>query len=314
MLKVVIVGAGGLGTPASWGLLSSWHGLLPTLELHIYDPDSLELSNLNRQVLYRENDLGKNKAGLLKQSLHELFPQLANVKIYAHENGITRENIASSLRGANYLIECSDSTETKFLINDYCLAHKIPFCYAGVIAERGLLLEVLPGEAHSACLRCLFGDFTEEDFQAQNNTCQQAGIFGPVAGFVGFLQAERAFNYLIKASECLTGANLMRFKLSPLTINESRLNPNPDCLLTSSTRLATEIVKLDLCDRECPATFLYTKLMLEKIAVGAKLEVYFSSQESLNNVARTMSEMGHWIEGREFDTAKGTWSLQIRKT
>lgn len=314
MHKVVIVGAGGLGTPASWGLLSSWHGSLPTLELHIYDPDCLELSNLNRQVLYKEKDLGKSKAELLKQALHELFPDRANIKIYAHKEAITRENISATLLKASYVIEGSDSTETKFLVNDYCTEHKIPFCYAGVIAERGLLLEVLPENGHTACLRCLFGDFGEDDFRAQNASCQSAGIFGPVAGFVGFSQAERAFSYLTKNTDHLPSSNLLRFKLSPLTINESKLEADRNCPLLSTSKLEKKLTKLDLCDRECPATFLYTKLMLEKLDVGAKLEVYFSSQESTDNVARTMGEMGHWIEGREFDADKGVWSLQIRKS
>lgn len=295
MGKIVIVGAGGLGTPASWGITSAWQDFYPETQLAIYDPDALEISNLNRQVLYKERDIGRPKAELLKEAL----TPLKNLHISSHTKAITKENISDALIGASYVIEGSDSTETKFLINDYCVANKIPFCYGGAIADRGLLLEVLPGENHTPCLRCLFGDFSKKDFDEQNTTCQQAGIYGPVAGLVGFYQAEAAIKYLTGKRSPTT--KLLRFKMDQ--ISESKIEVDSEC-----PHLA---VKLDLSDKVCPSTFLYTKLMLEKLEIGTKLEVYFDCEESAKNVSRTMDEMGHGIEGYEREGE--LWRLDIRK-
>src|SRR5690606_38219964 len=87
------------------------------------------------------------------------------------------DSISALAGSASLLIDATDSTETKFLLNDFCVAHGIPYCYAGAVGFRGQLLFYNPArEEKQGCLRCLFGDFTEEDYREQSTTCKAAGI------------------------------------------------------------------------------------------------------------------------------------------
>ncbi len=311
MKKITIVGTGGLGTPAAWGIIES----RPTheeatgapLTLTIVDPDIVERSNLNRQVLFREQDLGKPKALVLKAALERLFPTMA-ITIEAKQESLNQTSAKTLLSGSDFVIDATDSTEAKFLLNDYCTLQGIPFCYAGVVGNSGQLLVVDSSiESNNGCLRCLFEDFTEEDVDAQASTCQQAGIMGAAAGYLGFLQADAALQHLSGATN-LSG-KLVRFCANSMKTSYSKVPAASSCPL-GCTRNHT---KLDLTDKKCPETFLYTKLALEKITKKELLDVTFSSKDSVNNVSRAVLEEGYHVVGNGRQIANDCWHLLIEK-
>ena len=180
---VVIVGVGGLGCPALWQLAAAgvWR-------VTIIDHDVVELSNLNRQVLYRNADVGKPKAPCAATRVRAAFPA---VRIDALVTRLTRDNLAALFSPADFVIDATDGVAEKFLINDGAVELGRPFSHAGILGFQGQVMTVVPGR--SACLRCLFPEPPAADAVP---TCQDAGILGAVAGAIGSLQAQAALNHL----------------------------------------------------------------------------------------------------------------------
>ncbi len=183
--EVVVVGVGGLGCPAALGLAASGVGVIT-----LVDPDRVESSNLPRQLLHDELDIGKLKVESAAATLAKRFPSQA---VRAVPDAITATNAGQILADADFVIDATDSIETKLLVNDTAVRTKRPFCYSGVLGLGGQVMLVIPDE--TPCLRCLFpgiGSEGTEDFA----TCSQAGIVGPVAGIFGALQASLAVAFL----------------------------------------------------------------------------------------------------------------------
>lgn len=350
--EVVVVGVGGLGTPCVWGLIEGWQSSRDlskhALEIHLIDHEIIELSNLNRQVLFSESEVGLPKGEVLKDRLGEIVPDQgvpyqAKINIHAHQVRLTRENIGRLLprNGLKscFVVDATDSVATKLLLNDFCVSFALPFCYAGVVAEHGQLLTVLPQKksgdslhekfyfSNSACLRCLFGDFSEEDLTLQSTSCQQAGILGPAAGYLGFLQAGTVLQYFLQLGVDKEPApQFFRFALSdpasaaietfspegPLPINISTVSPSfrpaPDCPLGCG--LENRII-LDLNGERCPHTFLYTKLAFEQLPGEAILDIRFDSEDSARNVAKSCQEEGYHILREPREIASTMWKLIV---
>lgn len=235
--SLVIVGAGGLGVPAAWGIVSDLR-TVGHLSIGIIDPEILELSNLNRQILYATDEIGKSKAELLASKLVAIAKSrradLQNLQISPISRALDSENISTLFSNVDYVIDATDSPATKFLINDYCVSRNIPFCYGGVIGSFGQILSVVPKRnSSSACLRCLFGNFDKEDFCGTLETCQSMGILGTVAGYIGFLQARAAITHLCRNSyETDSTGNpsvLKRFSLADLREKSSFVLRDPNC-------------------------------------------------------------------------------------
>jgi adenylyltransferase/sulfurtransferase len=180
---VVIVGAGGLGCPALWQLAAAGVG-----RITIMDHDVVELSNLNRQVLYRSDDVGQPKAPCAAARVRVAFPA---ARIDALAARLTRDNLAAFFSSADFVIDATDGVAAKFLINDGAVELGRPFSHAGILGFHGQTMTVVPGR--SACLRCLFPEPPAAD---DVPTCQEAGILGAVAGVIGSLQAQAAISYL----------------------------------------------------------------------------------------------------------------------
>lgn len=170
--KVFIVGAGGLGIPASLYLTALGIG-----KLAIIDNDIVELSNLQRQIVYNINSLGKQKAVILKENLILLNP---DIEIIAINERLSEKNIYDLLKNYDVIVDCSDNYSTKFLINDACVNLKKPVVTGGVEKFEGLVTVIIPGDGH--CLRCIFEDVKTEPAENQ-------GIIGAVPGVIGALQA-----------------------------------------------------------------------------------------------------------------------------
>jgi len=177
--RILIVGIGGLGVPAAWTLARAGIG-----HLTLIDPDPVELSNLARQVVYRDSDLGKPKAECAAARLRRRFPK---TEIDARAVAFEPHNAVDLAAGHDFLVDGTDSPAAKFLINEAALKAARPFVYGGVLGMSGQAMTIVPGR--SACLRCLF---EEPPDQEEIASCREAGIVGPVAGVIGQVQAAEA--------------------------------------------------------------------------------------------------------------------------
>ncbi len=192
---ILIVGVGGLGAPASIALAQ---GGVESLVL--VDPDPVELSNLPRQVLYRESDIGTAKVEVASRRLQALAPA---IRIETHQCFFASSNAAELVERASFVIDATDNPETKFLINDVCVATGKPFVYGGAIGMTGQAMTIIPGR--TACLRCLFEEPPGEDEAA---SCRDAGIIGPVVGAIGEVQAAEALRWMRGQMPALAGTML----------------------------------------------------------------------------------------------------------
>jgi molybdopterin-synthase adenylyltransferase len=177
--SILIVGAGGLGVPAALALARA--GIR---RLTLIDPDPVELSNLARQVIYRESDIGAPKAEAAARRLASAYPML---RVEPLAFALDSENAARLIAAHDFVIDATDDPAAKFLINDVCIAAPRPFVYGGVLGMSGQAMTVLP--RRSACLRCLF---EEPPGAGEIASCREAGIIGPVAGAIGTVQAGEA--------------------------------------------------------------------------------------------------------------------------
>ena len=185
--RVLLVGAGGLGSPAGTLLARAGVGLLEVL-----DDDLVEESNLQRQTLYTRADVGAPKASCAAQRLRS-EAQLAghsHVHVRAHEGRLTPADALALVRDFDLVVEGADNYPTKFLTADACSLAGVPCVQAGAVRWVGWVLGSLPGR--SACLRCVFEDIPE----GPDRGCATAGVIGPVVGVIGALQAATALRLL----------------------------------------------------------------------------------------------------------------------
>lgn len=144
--KVAVVGIGGLGCPASIYLTAVGVG-----KVILIDKEKFELNNLNRQILGSQKDIGKAKAEVAKEKLEVLNPEVEVEPVVAE---ITKENVHNVIGNVDVVIDGQDNWKTRFIINEYCVTHNIPFIHAGVSALHGQMTTIMPGKG--PCLRCIF--------------------------------------------------------------------------------------------------------------------------------------------------------------
>jgi molybdopterin/thiamine biosynthesis adenylyltransferase len=212
----LIVGVGGLGVPALWALARDG-----ARDLTLVDPESVELSNLPRQVIFREVDLGAPKVEAAARWLGENFPQ---IKVARHVLALDESNAARLVAEHDFVIDATDSPIAKFLINDACVAARKPFAYGGVIGMTGQAMTVTPGV--SACLRCVFENPPDDD---EIQSCREAGIVGPVAGAIGMMQAAEAMRASRAQSPLLSGKILTYDAARTARVRITEVNPRPGC-------------------------------------------------------------------------------------
>jgi molybdopterin/thiamine biosynthesis adenylyltransferase len=182
--SVLVVGAGGLGGPALLALAAGGVGRIVLVE-----DDAVETSNLNRQPLFGEGDLGARKAAAAAARLQALFP---SVRVDALDERFAEKNAIALAAGVDLVLDGSDNFETKFLANDAALRARRPLVHGGVLRTTLQLLTVVPGGL-GGCLRCLF---EAPPPAGAVPSCSAAGILGPVAGFAGALMAAEALRFL----------------------------------------------------------------------------------------------------------------------
>ena len=220
--RVLVVGAGGLGSPALFYLSCSGVGTIG-----IVDGDRVELSNLQRQILHTSQNLGDLKTHSAKDTLHRLNP---DVSIELYNEPLTQENGYELINRYDFVIEATDNFKTKFLVNDICIRSGVPFCHAGVLGLFGQMLTIVPGKG--ACYRCVFGDIPEKD---QVSSTAEVGVLGAVSGVFGALQATEAVKYLTGIGKLLVG-RLLTYDALNLIFREIELPP-PSCKVCRTAKL-----------------------------------------------------------------------------
>ncbi len=182
--RVLVVGAGGLGSPAAMALAAAGVGTLI-----LCDPDRVELSNLQRQILHGAASIGTLKAESGARRLAALRPEC---RVEAVVDGLNQANAADLISSCDLVVDGVDNAPTRYLVNDTCLRLEKPFVEAGILRFEGLLLPVVPGGG--PCFRCVFPEAPPAECLT---TCSQAGILGSVAGVIGSLQAIEALRLLL---------------------------------------------------------------------------------------------------------------------
>ncbi len=190
--KVLIIGAGGLGSPAAMYLAAAGVGTIG-----IADADVVDLTNLQRQIIHTTKDIGVPKVDSAAETMKAINP---NIEVKKYKEFIYSGNIRDIIRGYDFVLDGTDNFAAKFLINDACVMEKIPFCHAGVIRFEGQLMTVIPGE--SPCYRCVFGEPPEKGVVPN---CQEAGVIGAAVGVISSMQALEAVKYITGVGDLLTG-------------------------------------------------------------------------------------------------------------
>ncbi|MDD9156117.1 HesA/MoeB/ThiF family protein [Aliivibrio sp. S4TY2] len=187
---VLIVGCGGLGSSVGMYLSASGIGTLI-----IADGDKVELSNLQRQVVYRDNNLNQNKAMAMAQQLKGLNG-ITHIEVISHK--LTEPELSRFINQVDVVLDCSDNLPTRHEINAACVKHKVPLISGAAIGWQGqlMLFSNHVTENNTSCYHCLFP--FAESHQTQN--CQSFGIVGPVVGMIGNLQALETIKYLTQPS------------------------------------------------------------------------------------------------------------------
>jgi molybdopterin-synthase adenylyltransferase len=215
--KVLVIGAGGLGSPVLLYLAAAGVGTIG-----IIDGDSVDLTNLQRQIIHNTGNIGLEKVKSAKDKIHELNPDV-NVKPYhllakAH-------NITDIISEYDFIIDCTDNFPAKFLINDACYFAKKPFSHGGILNYFGQLLTVIPGK--TTCYRCVFNSPPPP---GQIPSGSQAGVLGVLPGVIGSLQATEAVKFLLNLGELLTD-KLLTYDALKMNFRTVKLSRNPKCPL-----------------------------------------------------------------------------------
>ncbi len=184
-MTVAIVGVGGLGCPAAWALARAG------VALRLLDEDRVERSNLHRQMLYEESDVGEHKVTAAARALARLAP---GVHVEAVAEHVVPERALALLAGASLVLEGSDNLPTKFLVADACAALGVPVVHGACVGWAGTVLPVAWGVG--ACYRCVFEDLPALDDGAGEANCATAGVYGPLTSVVGALMAADALRLL----------------------------------------------------------------------------------------------------------------------
>jgi molybdopterin-synthase adenylyltransferase len=212
--RVMVVGIGGLGCAAAMTLARAGVGTIG-----LADPDAVEVSNLHRQLLHAEGDVGRAK---VESAARKLVADPSRPIVTGHPFAATPETIPALFSLADVVVDATDGAATKYLLSDAAVLLGKPVCHAGVVGFGGQALTILP--RRSACLRCAFPDGDE----VEEPSCREAGILGPVASVLGALQAHEAIRILAGEGPALAD-RILAFDGRTLRFHEIRLQRDPDC-------------------------------------------------------------------------------------
>jgi molybdopterin/thiamine biosynthesis adenylyltransferase/rhodanese-related sulfurtransferase len=222
--KALLIGAGGLGSPAALYLAAAGVGTIG-----IVDFDVVDLSNLQRQILHTNDRIGERKVESARKTLEALNP---DVKVIPHEEMLVADNVDRIITGYDVIVDGTDTFETRYLLNDAAVAKNIPVIHASVFRFEGQLTTYIPYEG--PCYRCLYPTPPPPELAPG---CSVAGVLGVVPGIMGMLQANEALKVLLGIGETLAG-RLLLFDALDSTFTELKLRRDPACPVCSTEAVA----------------------------------------------------------------------------
>lgn len=216
--KVLVVGAGGLGSPVLLYLVASGVG-----RIGIVDDDAVELSNLQRQIIHETSDIGRLKAHSASDTLYELNP---DINVDTHAVRLDASNIDSIIKQYDIVADGSDNVKTRLLVNDACLKHQKTLVSAAINGFEGQLstFKAYLGQGHP-CYRCLYPHINE----SHDVNCSGSGVLSPLVGVVGAWQASEVIKELLGIGQSLSGM-LLRFNALDATTRKIRLHKHKGCI------------------------------------------------------------------------------------
>ena len=213
--NVLIIGIGGLGCPLLTYLAASGVG-----KIGIVDFDKVEISNLNRQTLFNPNDIGKFKVNQAKKAINKINKK---IKIITYKKKLTSKNIKKILNKFDIICDGTDNYNTRYLINDYCVKNKKILISSAISKFDGLLMK-FNFKKKGPCYRCFMPSLP--DFE---NNCQNEGIFSPVAGVMGSLQANEVLKSILNTKNDLNN-HVLIFDAFKAEFRKSKISINPKCI------------------------------------------------------------------------------------
>ncbi|PPU65922.1 molybdopterin-synthase adenylyltransferase MoeB [Xanthomonas pisi] len=217
--RVLLVGAGGLGSPAAFYLAAAGVG-----HLRLADDDVVDRSNLQRQILHTEDSVGTAKVDSAALRIGALNPR---VHVEAVQARVSADNVESLLRDVDVVVDGADNFAARYLLNDACIKLGKPLVYGAVQQFEGQVSVFDAGRnrGHAPCYRCLFPEPPPPEFAP---SCAEAGVLGVLPGVIGLLQATEALKLLLGIGDSLSG-RLLSFDALSMRFREIRLPPDPHC-------------------------------------------------------------------------------------
>lgn len=213
--KALVVGVGGLGSPVALYLAAAGVG-----ELHLADFDTVDLTNLQRQIIHDTDSVGMGKVDSAIRRLQAINPE---IQLVAHRLALDEDSLAAAVSAVDVVLDCSDNFTTREAVNAACVAAARPLVSGAAIRLEGQLSVFDTRRDTSPCYHCLYGHGSEAEL-----TCSEAGVIGPLVGLVGSLQALEALKLLAEFGEPLVGRLLLIDALTT-RMRELRVKRDPAC-------------------------------------------------------------------------------------
>ena len=213
--KVLMVGAGGLGSPAAYYLAAAGVGTLG-----IIDNDVVDISNLQRQILHANDRVGMPKVESAKKTLEALNP---DVKVVPYQAKLTSGNIMEIIKDYDFVVDGCDNFPTRYLVNDACVLTKKPNVHGSIFQFEGQATVFYPGEG--PCYRCLYPEPPPAELAP---SCAEAGVLGVLPGLIGVIEALEAIKLILGKGDTLIG-RLLCFNTLTMEINTLKLRRDPNC-------------------------------------------------------------------------------------
>lgn len=229
--KVVIVGAGGLGCPVGYYLTAAGVGTLGLI-----DNDTVEMSNLQRQIAHSVNTIGMPKVESAARTFKALNP---DVNIIQVQQRISKDNILDLIKDYDIVVDGSDNFPTRYLVNDACVMARKPLVSGAILRFEGQVTTILPGDG--PCYRCLFEDPPPPGLVP---SCQEAGVLGVLPGVIGGLQATEVLKLILGRGEVLKG-ELLIYNALKTSFRKVKIPKNPSCAVCGENPSITELTDYD---------------------------------------------------------------------
>ena len=288
--KVCVVGVGGIGNPVVTQLTAMGVG-----KLKIVDRDIIEISNLHRQHLYTENDIGRVKVEAAKERLEKIN---SSVEIEALPNSVSKYTAESIVDGFDIVVDALDSIDARYALNDACIKLNIPLIYAGALGMLGSICTIIPNK--TACLRCIFPALAEDDMP----TCSTEGVHPSILYLVGGIQVCEAVKIIMGEKPTLEN-KLLYVDLNDLSLEKVSVFRQEECPSCGTKRIVSnqletkQLIIEELCGRDRgKRTYTVTPSL---ISTSLNLIGIEKSAERLGYTIKTKGELGLTIMSSNSD-------------